>query len=189
MFSDMIGYGTLKVTTKQELEIKLNSLGPCWLTNRPTFDQFEHIIKKEKVTRPLVKTLMDQKRFSGVGNYILSEVLYRARIHPFALCGSVVVEKGALRAIYDSIVIVISSSYNSQHVYSRDIPGKGGTRTVEGEDETIWASTEATSTSFAFLVYRQKKCPVTSLSVVKETGLHGRAIYWVPSMQTLCSPS
>ena len=185
MFSDMIGYGTLKITTKEELEIKLKSLGPCWLTNRPTFDQFEYIIKKEKVTRPLVKTLMDQKRFSGIGNYILSEVLYRARIHPFAVCGTVVEEKGALRAIYDNIVIVISSSYNSQHSYG-NIPASINT---EIDEETIWTSTEAISTSFAFLVYRQKKCPLTSLPIVKETGLHGRAIYWVPSVQTLCSPS
>ena len=185
VFSDMIGYGTLKVTTKEELDTKLKSLGPCWLTNRPTFDQFEQIITKEKGTRPLVKTLMDQKRFSGVGNYILSEALYRARIHPFAVCGSLVEETGALRSLYDQIVIVISSSYNSQHLY-RNIPAS--TSKGVGE-ENIWTSTEAASTSFSFLVYRQKKCPETSLPVVKETGLHGRAIHWVPSVQTLCSPS
>ena len=77
LYYDTIGYGTIKYSFDTiELTDKLASLGPCWLQSTPSYDTFISIIRKTKGTRPLAVLLMDQSKTSGVGNYILSEVLY-----------------------------------------------------------------------------------------------------------------
>ncbi|HUR11982.1 MAG TPA: DNA-formamidopyrimidine glycosylase family protein [Flavitalea sp.] len=44
---------------------------------------------KQKSTKTIDDILMDQKIFSGVGNKIRNESLYRAGIHPFSIVGSI----------------------------------------------------------------------------------------------------
>jgi formamidopyrimidine-DNA glycosylase len=112
-FYDKIGYGTLKVSSsRQELDDKLSSFHLSWLEDRPSFEEFWGLLKKCKPTRPLAVFLMDQGKIAGIGNYILSEVLYRAEVHPWALCGQL--DVATSRELYRAIATVISSSYLSQ---------------------------------------------------------------------------
>ena len=179
LFVDMIGYGTVKVVKeKNELDKKLKSLGVCWLSDRPSYKEFLSLASKEKPTRPVARFLMDQKKFAGIGNYILSEVLYRAGIHPFALCGSIA-EENRWEEVYIQCVIVISSSYYSQK--TTQVPPLV-------QLEGIWATPEALSNSFHFQAYRQKQCQMTGNEIVKSKGPHGRAIFWSPSIQAKCTP-
>ena len=168
VFSDMIGYGTLKlVLSKDELDKKLNQLGRDWLGHdRPTFEDFITVLGKEKKSKPLAKLLMEQKRFCGVGNYILSEVLYRARVSPFSSCGALLEDVSACRDVYNTIADVITSSYLSQ----------ASAQSVQ----------RTQSHPFTFMVYRQSVCRQTGDSIVKERGPHGRSVFWVPRLQTRC---
>ena len=166
VFTDTIGYGTLKlVLTKQELDKKLKQLGRDWIDDPPSFLEFFDALGEEKPTKPLTKFLIEQKRFSGIGNYIISEILYRARVSPFASCGALREHEPSCRDIYGAIVDVITSSYLSQTPR----------RQQEGH-------------TFTFQVYRQQVCSQTGETIVKETGPHGRSVFWVPSLQTRCVP-
>ena len=94
-----------------------------------------------KRKRPLVLFLMDQKKTAGVGNtiklnscqhvanffvstccitgnYILAEVLYRARLHPNANCANITDE--LWKELYVQIINVIESSYLSQSPLIKD---------------------------------------------------------------------
>jgi formamidopyrimidine-DNA glycosylase len=76
-YYDKIGYGTLKISlTDKELEDKLESLGVCWIRDKPNFDEFMKVVRKSKASsrRYLAVFLMDQSKTAGIGNYILSEV-------------------------------------------------------------------------------------------------------------------
>tara|TARA_B110000090_G_C13227949_1_gene387417 strand:- start:50 stop:823 length:774 start_codon:yes stop_codon:yes gene_type:complete len=90
-FYDMRNFGTFKVSSDlEELQNKLNSLGLDWLCeqgDKPTKQQFLDLgLKAGKYKRPLCVFMMDQKKTAGIGNYVLSEALYRAGLHPF--CGT-----------------------------------------------------------------------------------------------------
>ncbi len=50
---------------------------------------------------------MDQKKFSGIGNYILSEIFYRSKLNPFLSCKDLSDEQW--RVLYDQIVVVVGT--------------------------------------------------------------------------------
>ena len=50
---------------------------------------------------------MDQKQFSGIGNYILSEIFYRSKLNPFLNCKDL--SDDQWRVLYDQIVIVVGT--------------------------------------------------------------------------------
>jgi len=216
-FYDMIGYGTVKIClTKKELDEKLKKVGTCWLEEKPSFHEFLTKIKKTKPSRPLVVFLMDQTKLAGIGNYILSEVLYRARIHPWALCGDL--DEVILREIYNTIAIVINTSYLSQqpgnsyypNLIEKDDDDHNGLikdiidRETEKIEETfenlpvsspvvqmqydeIWYTKECNSPKFRMQAYGRSECPLGNI-IVKEEGLHKRSIHWVESIQVKFKP-
>ena len=51
-----------------------------------TYENFEKIIKNKRVSeKTLPEVLMNQKKISGVGNYLKSEILYASKISPYRL--------------------------------------------------------------------------------------------------------
>ena len=58
--------------------------GPCVITESQLFRQnvLNHLDDKA-FDRPLCETMLNQKYFNGVGNYLRAEVLYRLKIRPF----------------------------------------------------------------------------------------------------------
>lgn len=164
-YYDQISYGTLKYCNDSiDLQKKLKQLGVCWLNDDPTFDDFYTIAMKQKSTRPLVLFLMDQKKMSGVGNYILSEVLYRSKIYPSVTCGEIQ-DKSDWYDIYSSIKSVINHSYHSQTPYSQ------------------LKHVQAGSDRFHFYVYSKRICPL-GYAVVRIEGAHKRTIHYVKEVQT-----
>lgn len=53
---------------------------------------------------------------------------------------------------------------------------------------SVWNSKAANSANFRLQAYAQHVCPLGNM-IVKEEGLHKRAIHWVPSLQTKCAPA
>ena len=144
------------------------------------------MIKKAKPSRPLVLFLMDQKYNAGIGNYILSEVLYLSKVHPWAVCGEI--DQATWMSIYDAIVSIINKSYYSQmQGYHSRYEQKIESSIIQEINENSDLPTHVASTEFRLSVYGCTICP-GGFNVVKEVGLHKRSIYWVPKVQTLCSP-
>lgn len=166
-FYDMRNFGTLKFSLSQDdLEKKLQSLGHDWLgSSKATVEEFLELGKKAaKYKRPLAVFLMDQKRTSGIGNYVLSEVLYLAKIHPFANCADVTEE--GWKDLYASIDGVLSESYQSQSPLSQPLY----------KDQ------------FEFRIYAQRLTP-TGAVVKRQEGPHKRTLHWDPLSQTRFAPA
>jgi len=160
-FFDLRNFGTLKVEyDSSELEKKLSTLGFDWLDEqqRPSEEAWialGSLAGKRK--RPLAVFLMDQKKTSGIGNYILAEVLFRCAINPFANCSTI--SPDLWKELRTAIIHVIEESYSSQ----------------SGDPDRL--------EDFAFRVYAQQKTPEGNM-VVREEGPHKRTIHWDPLTQT-----
>ena len=59
----------------------LKNVGPDLLLDDITFDYFYSILKAAP-NWVITKFLKEQKYFSGIGNYLVAEILYRARVRP-----------------------------------------------------------------------------------------------------------
>ena len=98
-FTDSRNFGTLEmVKDAEKLNKKLDLLAPDFLkesfTNEEFFNRIEKIILKKdgtingiRANKEIVKILMDQTTKglgSGLGNYLVVEVLYKAKISPYS---------------------------------------------------------------------------------------------------------
>lgn len=165
-YHDTRNFGTLRFSlSESELTKKLSTIGLDILDPRTTVEGFLAVMDRTKPTVNVSKFLMDQKKISGVGNYILSEGLYRGNIDPFA-CISELTEQQK-RTLFDEIQATAQLSYASQGVTRL----KGGSyRTPDGGIGKF---------QFNLQCYGQEKCP-RGRPVIRETeGPHGRTIWYV----------
>ena len=74
---------------------------------------------------PVAKFLMDQGKTAGIGNYLLSETLYKARVYPWASCGDL--DPAAWAAVHAAAAETIGTSYAAQSARTAASPvGVGG---------------------------------------------------------------
>jgi len=169
-YRDARNFGTLRFSlSSKELDEKLDSLGPDMLDiDNTTEDTFLSALENSKQDRNICKFLMDQKKISGVGNYILAEGLYRSRIDPFASLNEINVERRKI--LFRELRHVIVSSYNSLGVTKPayvDIVANRGSGNFE----------------FQLQCYGQILSPANNPVVKDVNGPHGRTIWYVPEEQ------
>jgi DNA-formamidopyrimidine glycosylase len=83
-FNDMRNFGNIIISTKNELENKLNTLGIDVLSPNNEINKFKNLLtKKSNMDKIICKLLLDQTIVAGCGNYMRAEVLYLANINPF----------------------------------------------------------------------------------------------------------
>lgn len=134
--------------------------------DRITKQEFINNLGKCRGESYLATCLMDQKRVcSGIGNYILSEVLYRARINPWIKIKDVTEEmkEKLFKACKKVFLGAFEKGGNSIQDYL-DLYGKVG------------------QYQFKLCVYG-KKTDKKGNQVEKQTGPHKRTIHWVPKLQ------
>ena len=116
-YCDSRNFGTFKVCfDPNELNIRLNKLGASWLHEDVSYEIFRNLLiktGKPQRNRRLAVFLMDQTKTSGIGNYILAEALYVAKIHPWAKVGAL--EEIDIEQLYHAIHTIIWESCNSQY--------------------------------------------------------------------------
>lgn len=165
-YNDIRHFGTIKVIhSKDELNKKLKTLGWDALKEpNPPIDTLQKAFTKNK-NKQIAEFLLNQKVFAGVGNYIRSEVLYRAEVNPSRLVWSL--SDAEIRKICDEIAAVAKEAYNlggaTIRTYS-DIYGIAGSFYKQ------------------FKVYDQKTDP-HGRKVHKITAADGRTVHWVPEVQ------
>ena len=115
---------------------------------------------------------MDQSKTSGIGNYILSEVMYLARVYPWATCGAL--DDDTWAAVHAAATDVIGRSYAAQ---SQMATGDGDA------DTPRLSATYGTLFAFELYAYRRTTCPDGN-AVRQDKGPHGRSVFWVPERQT-----
>jgi formamidopyrimidine-DNA glycosylase len=78
-------FGYIKLLTEAELNLKLASLGPDILDLSPlSMEQVAKIWRSKPKSNICNVLLTHQNLISGIGNYIKSEIMYRAHVYPFA---------------------------------------------------------------------------------------------------------
>ena len=110
-FVDTRNFGSLKfIYGRNRFKAKLNQLGPDMLSDNVTYSQFAERLDT-KAHWPICKALMNQGVVSGVGNYVKAESLYRAKISPHQLVGSL---NGAeMNDLMREIQSVLKESYEA----------------------------------------------------------------------------
>jgi len=177
-FSDMRNFGTFKFSTdKAALDAKLLDLSPDFLKD----DDFDlNSIKRYKI--PLVKILMDQKKVgSGLGNYLVAEIMYRAALSPHRL-GSSLSDDDIENLTY-WIKYVVKLSYIDNHIgYMVNLEDEANKITKKNYHPDIILKDK----TFDFLVYRKKTDPhgnKVKAEKIVGTGDNKRTTYWVPAVQ------
>jgi uracil-DNA glycosylase len=164
-YHDSRNFGTIKFClSREELAEKLQSLGPDWLAENTTEQDFVNIVAAQKPERNVCKFLMDQSKLAGVGNYILSEGLYRSWIDPFSTLTEL--SETQQRMLFRELRSVALESYSAQ----------GMTRKQGGQYRNV----DGTQGQFEFQLqcYSREYC-ARGKPVHKETnGPHGRTIWY-----------
>jgi len=162
-FNDTRCFGTLKVCFEEsQMNRKLNSIGKSWLSpyhgkKRTIGISLEEFRDTCKPNVNVCKFLMNQSIFSGIGNYLLSEILHDSSISPFVVLGEIDIEK-----LYKSICKIILNSYELDGVSLKDYYGVDGEK---GEYQHY------------IQVYGKKYTP-EGKKVIKKIGPHGRSVYF-----------
>mmetsp|Transcript_7135 Transcript_7135/g.16556 ORF Transcript_7135/g.16556 Transcript_7135/m.16556 type:complete len:469 (-) Transcript_7135:2182-3588(-) len=176
-YRDTRNFGTLRFSlSEKEFADKIDSLGPDMLdVGQTTEDVFLSAMIKSSQRRNVCKFLMDQSKISGIGNYILAEGLYRARIDPFAALVEISTEQR--RRLFKELRDVIVTSYESQGLTR---PNGGTYRSMDGSKGGY---------EFELQCYGQTLSPL-KFPIIKDTrGPHGRTIWYSPQEQLFMSKS
>lgn len=165
-FTDPRHFGTVKFGKVDELEHRWpkgwDILNDLLAGLKPSKVIFRDLLRETNTN--ITEALMDQSVFAGIGNYIKSEVLYRARISPWRSTSTLTPTE--CYTLFEAVCDVLTESYNA-----------GG-------------ATLATYKSFAgegnfgekLRVYKKKVDPHLR-PVKKETTADKRTTWWVPEVQ------
>lgn len=165
-FNDPRHFGTIKFTnSEKELSEKLSELG--WDPMSMPLDKNIAWIYSQlsKTSKSIAEVLMNQKVFSGVGNYIRAEALYLAKLSPWKQANKLTQDE--INTLCQAIVDVMTESYKQQgatiHTY----------KTAYGEEGKY---------STFFKVYSQKLDPLGNKIITQQTP-DKRTIHWCPEVQ------
>lgn len=131
-YIDTRGLGTFDFINDEDVkDKKLNALAPCFIGLEEyiiDYKTFYDNVKKSKKSL-LTSKLQDQKSIcSGIGNYLLSEIMYECGFHPLIKCNELT--HYDIKSLFDNSNNIITSSYNHGGMSMRDyvnIYGEEGT--------------------------------------------------------------
>ena len=167
VFVDARNFGTIHFCLEEDaLKAKLDGLGPSILTDELTPELFLNITNtKKNPDMNVCKFLMNQKKISGVGNYLLSEAIYKSRVNPFH----------SLREISSSQKLLLLSAI--KETARASFSAQGHTRRGGGSFRGVGGG----KGGFELEVYAKKVCP-EGREIVRTEGPHGRSLWYVPSV-------
>ena len=167
-FFDTLSFGTIKViNNKKILEKKLSKIGPDIMDISTTLDIFSNTIRKYP-NKKIGLILLDQKKISGIGNYLRADTLWMAKVSPHRLNKTLTTNE--INKIYKSARVLTWGRYN----YNKAIKLKIIKSTKLPEDYER-----------DFFVYYED-FDIYGNSVKKEElyeGSQKRFIYWCPDYQ------
>jgi DNA-formamidopyrimidine glycosylase len=168
-FIDPRHFATLKWTNdKKVIDDILDDIGPDLLNDKISESEYlEKMKNKKNSKKKLAVVMMDQSVFSGIGNYLKSEILYETKVSPNSVISNIpdTILSNLFKITLDKIQTSYKAGGASVKNYS-DISGK------EGEY------------SFTFSVYQKKKDPLGN-KVIMEKTKDGRSSYYVPEIQII----
>jgi len=174
-FNDMRHFGNFNIYDKDTIDEVWKKHGPCLLTTAlynkgidKKLNNHQKIITKEKYIEKLSDKrlknkqicgfMLEQKYFSGIGNYLRAEILYSSKIRPDKLLSEL--SNDEKEKLYKYSLDVILRAYLTQGPPNGYIP--------EG--------------SFTLKCYNREYDPYGN-PVVRQRFKDNRTIHWVPKIQ------
>ena len=168
-FNDVRQFGTFEfIDDRDEYKEIIDSISYGFIGDYIiTYDDFHNSIKKQKKSF-LVSKLMDQKSIcSGIGNYLLSEILYSCRFHPEIRCSDL--DDNLIKRLYDICMNIITTSYRNGGLMIQDYTGLNGQNGCYEKYIQVYGRSQDSQGN----------------RVYKIKGKHGRSIWFVQALQTL----
>lgn len=164
-FDDQRHFGALHICFNEtELKEVLGAVGPDLLSEDISFDYYNKVISNKRLAlKQICGFLLEQKYFSGVGNWVRAEVLYEAKVSPWRKIGSLSEEEKYL--IYYYSIKILRTAYE-----------------VRGLTISNYIDPEGELGTYEVKVYSQDKDPFGN-EVVREVLNDKRTIHWVPKVQ------
>ena len=207
-FVDSRNFGTLSFTQDRNiLGEKLKHIGDDLLRTQFGNEEFcdrvaslvldkNSKIVKSKANKPIVKILMDQRSTggvgSGIGNYLASNILYRARISPHKKLKEIYDNKALCNKLAEAIRYEMKLGYMTEDVgYMEHLDHKmakfvnklrAQIKKNPNAKYNFQPDTKIGNSKFQFYVYRKKQDP-NGNNVKREEIIKGRGTYWVPALQ------
>lgn len=195
-YQDPRNFGNINIYTKNELNEKLELLADDVLNKSFTEEDFENKVKKylnvssQRKNQIIFKILMKQEKkdglVSGLGNYLVPEILYNCKISPTRKIGTLTTNE--IHELSKSIKYITKLSYyNNDTGYMTNFD-KFVEKHKKGIDKGIYPEFHTDTVllktdKFEFKVYQQKKDPDGNPVEANKTINEGRTTYWVPSVQ------
>lgn len=148
--------------TQAELKQLFKDTGPDWLSEQISYSYFMCVIQKHPRMK-LCDFLLEQKYFSGIGNYLKAEILYEAKLSPHRELGTL---KDETQILYSAIKSVIHEAYTA-----------GGTSVY------TWTDPLGRKGTFSLRVYSKKTDPNGHKVLAETITKKSRTTYWVPQVQ------
>lgn len=196
-FEDDRNFGNIEIyTDKNKLDEKVNELAPDSLKGNYTVDDFVSMYntfltkskkrKDQNMTTILMKQKANEGIVSGIGNYLMAEVLYESKISPFRTAGSL--SESEIRELGKAIQYVTKLSYyNNTTGYMThfdDFIDLHKERIDKGLYPNYHKHIKINSNEkFKFKVYRQKKDPDGNPIEMDKSIQKTRSTYWSPNVQ------
>ena len=161
-FNDIRHFGNFKFASKNDLQLKLNTLG--WNPIDPLPVDFISRLRKYN-HKTIAEILLNQSIISGTGNYLKSEICYASKIHPLRTVGSL--SDSEILELCNNTTKIIKEAYRA-----------GGATIATFQD------LNGNSGKFynQFKVYSRKTDP-NGYSVIKTTTPDKRSTYFVKEIQ------
>lgn len=164
-FHDTRHFGTFHICINdEEYNFVMKDVGPDWLRDEIDYEEFDDVISSRRIGhKEICWFLMEQKFFSGIGNYLLAEVLYASRVLPYRKLSSLGDDekydiwrhcRNKIQDSYESQGMTISTYFN--------ISGERG--------------------SFECVCYGQRYDP-NGYPIIKGTFSNGRTSHYCPDVQ------
>lgn len=200
-FTDSRNFGTIELTSdKNKLETKLNSLGPDFLNETFSGEEFYERIKKyitrgnkTRLKNEIVKILMNQTMNgglgSGLGNYLTVEILFKAGISPYKTIGEIYMNKQIAYKLSKSIKYILKLAFLTSNIgYLSGLDNSFNKwitkmRNIIKKNNTIHPTIKLKNNDiFNFKVYRRKVDPYGN-KINADKIINSRTTYWSPKKQ------
>jgi len=164
-FEDQRHFGSFLVCLDDKsLHSAMKAVGPDLLSENVSFDEYNKVLSQKRISqKQICAFLLEQKYFSGVGNWVRAEVLYESRIAPHRTLESLTQEE-RYKVYYFSIKIL-------REAYS-----------VRGLTITNYIDPEGEYGRYDVKVYAKEKDPEGN-EIVRNTFSDKRTMHWVPALQ------
>jgi len=165
MYFTVVRFGCIEAMSYNDVNEYFSNLGPDCLREEITKKQFKRIMREKKIQNwNLNKLLLDQNYFlSTVGNYLVSSILYEAKLSPY-------------RIVKDLTKKEIAQLLEASNRVPKESLAAGGL-TIES-----FFSPSGREGVYDSPVYGKSKDPLGN-RVIKEYLVEKRPLYWVKKIQ------